>query len=454
MPVANSLAVCSPDVAALWDDVRNGDLTPEMVFPHSHKKVWWVCGEEGHRWEATIGSLVGGSGCPYCASGAHNANDTAPPVPPSRRPPPKLAPRFTSVRMPRALTVNSRYHLLRMTALDTMVALSVLVAHAERSNGTDEMANDAARKPFVLETSVHEIEAIIKRARRTGAITAELDSLACFHDPRGRPLLSWQGSGEAVTATISAWWNAALHGEGDEEGTDLALEAYASLQTTTARRAYVWLAGWAGIDGGNHCPQIDLDLLITHIYAYPVASNAGHGERRAHARSALAALASLPGHAWHLSDIVGPPSREGQRNTGRDDTDSSSRSDLTIPDVQARDRTKTKRSKQLDLVINYPERTISVGGQSLDLTHQQFALLAYFSTFTDQVLPYQDLLAHGWRENATGKQRTPSTLREHVFHLRRKLEVYYHLPRWIFTARGVGYWYAGPRVAPEEEVQT
>lgn len=32
----------------------------------SNRKVWWQC-KEGHKWEASICSRTGGSGCPYCS---------------------------------------------------------------------------------------------------------------------------------------------------------------------------------------------------------------------------------------------------------------------------------------------------------------------------------------------------------------------------------------------------
>ena len=55
-----------PDIAAQWDEVKNGDLTPEDVQPASGKKVWWVC-PRGHNWQAVISSRTAGKGCPYCA---------------------------------------------------------------------------------------------------------------------------------------------------------------------------------------------------------------------------------------------------------------------------------------------------------------------------------------------------------------------------------------------------
>lgn len=56
-----------PNVAAQWDSEKNGTLTPDMVLPSAHDKVWWRC-ELGHSWQAAVFSRTGhrSSGCPYC----------------------------------------------------------------------------------------------------------------------------------------------------------------------------------------------------------------------------------------------------------------------------------------------------------------------------------------------------------------------------------------------------
>ena len=64
----NDLATLEPRVAAQWHTELNGPLTPEMVTPGSHRRVWWRCGE-GHVWKAVIYSRTGEKkcGCPVCA---------------------------------------------------------------------------------------------------------------------------------------------------------------------------------------------------------------------------------------------------------------------------------------------------------------------------------------------------------------------------------------------------
>lgn len=46
-----NLAACFPDIAAEWHPSLNGNITPEMVLPHSNKSAWWIC-KGGHEWQA------------------------------------------------------------------------------------------------------------------------------------------------------------------------------------------------------------------------------------------------------------------------------------------------------------------------------------------------------------------------------------------------------------------
>jgi len=67
---ATSLAGTHPDLAAQWDDDRNGDLKPIAVRPGSSTPVWWQC-PAGHSWRAQIHQRAGQhTGCPECASHA------------------------------------------------------------------------------------------------------------------------------------------------------------------------------------------------------------------------------------------------------------------------------------------------------------------------------------------------------------------------------------------------
>ena len=68
LPGFNDLATRVPQIAAQWHPTFNGALTPSMVTPGSHRKVWWQC-SEGHVWKAVVHSRAGPQkcGCPVCA---------------------------------------------------------------------------------------------------------------------------------------------------------------------------------------------------------------------------------------------------------------------------------------------------------------------------------------------------------------------------------------------------
>ncbi|WP_083308957.1 MULTISPECIES: zinc-ribbon domain-containing protein [unclassified Corynebacterium] len=55
-----------PELAAQWNEFRNGDLGPADVTTGSGRKVWWN-GACGHEWAATVASRARGAGCPYCS---------------------------------------------------------------------------------------------------------------------------------------------------------------------------------------------------------------------------------------------------------------------------------------------------------------------------------------------------------------------------------------------------
>ena len=66
IPGETDFATKYPQIAAEWDQERNGDI-PNQLAPQSNRKAWWVC-PLGHSYSARVASRVSrGSGCPYCA---------------------------------------------------------------------------------------------------------------------------------------------------------------------------------------------------------------------------------------------------------------------------------------------------------------------------------------------------------------------------------------------------
>ena len=63
----NDLLSIKPELAKEWHTTKNGGLSPSMVTPSSHRKVWWKC-KKGHEWQATIAHRSSGRNCPICSN--------------------------------------------------------------------------------------------------------------------------------------------------------------------------------------------------------------------------------------------------------------------------------------------------------------------------------------------------------------------------------------------------
>jgi hypothetical protein len=65
---AKSLASEFPDVAAEFDQQKNGGITPDQVHPGSQTKFWWKCAVCNYEWYTSVSVRTLGHGCPPCAS--------------------------------------------------------------------------------------------------------------------------------------------------------------------------------------------------------------------------------------------------------------------------------------------------------------------------------------------------------------------------------------------------
>lgn len=64
----NSIVGKNPEIAALWDASKNGDLNPEALCPGATAKAWFWCKNtpcDHHKWQAQVCRAVI-SGCPFC----------------------------------------------------------------------------------------------------------------------------------------------------------------------------------------------------------------------------------------------------------------------------------------------------------------------------------------------------------------------------------------------------
>lgn len=66
---SNCLATLHPELARQWHPAKNKDLTPYVVRPGSHKKVWWRCPKgKDHEWQSQVKARANGIGCPFCSN--------------------------------------------------------------------------------------------------------------------------------------------------------------------------------------------------------------------------------------------------------------------------------------------------------------------------------------------------------------------------------------------------
>lgn len=217
--------------------------------------------------------------------------------------------RLDIIRIPQALAAGNAYHEVRCGALDTIVAICAIASdsarHPEEVYGALQRANHDARlvdwKPLTVRTSCSELGSLIGRERRPSSVMAELQILRTALDPSEAPLLLRGALGPRghLILTLSPWLHTAVRG-GKVGHAYLRLDDYASLHGATSRRAYVWLAGWAGISGGDGKHTIAIDQLASHLWADAPGATATRRMRRARTLAALQVLDDLPHASWRL----------------------------------------------------------------------------------------------------------------------------------------------------------
>jgi DNA-binding response OmpR family regulator len=89
-----------------------------------------------------------------------------------------------------------------------------------------------------------------------------------------------------------------------------------------------------------------------------------------------------------------------------------------------------------DTRVDLRARTVQRGGQPVDLTAQEFKLLAHFVTHPGRTFSRDELLSGAWGYDYEG---TPRTVDNFVSQLRQKLELNPDEPRHFKTVRGLGY---------------
>jgi DNA-binding response OmpR family regulator len=100
---------------------------------------------------------------------------------------------------------------------------------------------------------------------------------------------------------------------------------------------------------------------------------------------------------------------------------------------------KPDRLRIGQLEIDLTGRTVTVGGQPVDLTPKEFDLLVLLASHPGRVFGRETLLEKVWGYDYLGDSRTVDV---HVQRLRRKLEEDAHRPRYLLTVRSIGYKFA------------
>ena len=90
------------------------------------------------------------------------------------------------------------------------------------------------------------------------------------------------------------------------------------------------------------------------------------------------------------------------------------------------------------LTIDVSTRQVLANGEPAALRAKEFDLLAFLAASPRQVFSREQLLQQVWE--SSGEWQDPRTVNEHVRRIRRHIELDPDDPRWVKTARGVGYY--------------
>lgn len=91
-----------------------------------------------------------------------------------------------------------------------------------------------------------------------------------------------------------------------------------------------------------------------------------------------------------------------------------------------------------DLEIDIAQRRVRRAGLELELTRIEFDILAYLAQNADCVVTSRMILERVWGPGY-GEDQDTQTLRVHISHLRKKIESYPSVPRYLLTEPGVGF---------------
>ena len=102
-----------------------------------------------------------------------------------------------------------------------------------------------------------------------------------------------------------------------------------------------------------------------------------------------------------------------------------------------------------ELVLDLEKRKVFLHGHVISLTPSEYKLLQVLMTAAGRVFLREELLNHLYPD---GEAVTDRVIDVHIGNLRQKIEDDLSKPRYILTARGVGYQFADGDEQPEEGV--
>ena len=91
--------------------------------------------------------------------------------------------------------------------------------------------------------------------------------------------------------------------------------------------------------------------------------------------------------------------------------------------------------------VDRTSRSVWVDGKSIELAAKEFDLLAYLVEHPRRACRRSELLAAVWSSDSDWQNE--STVTEHVYRLRTKIETDPQNPKWLRTVRAVGYRWEG-----------
>ena len=92
-----------------------------------------------------------------------------------------------------------------------------------------------------------------------------------------------------------------------------------------------------------------------------------------------------------------------------------------------------------EIEVDLPAHQITVRGKSVELTPREFELFAVLVTNAGRVITKSELVQMAWGPRFNDAKEN---LKPYIHYLRKKIESDPNSPRWILTARGVGYRFA------------